>query len=125
MEGEVAFQQNTVNAINGFSTYADTKSVAALFNGYYDFVNDSKFTPYVGAGIGVAGIYSNSNVNRFLNNDATVFVYQISAGVDYAISDKFSIGAKYRFFGAPSVEFDALTTEYQSNNIYVGAKFHF
>ena len=98
-------------------------------NLYYDFRSDSKFTPYVGVGIGLAqvsvdyrtrwhrnpngdeisaiepphgGAELNQRLAGLLTNDEatmtdTLFGYQALAGVDYQVSEPFSIGLKFRY----------------------------
>jgi opacity protein-like surface antigen len=98
-------------------------------NLYYDYRTDSKFTPYVGFGIGFAqvsvqyrtrwhrtrnaedikvfdrtlpGGELNKELAGALSNDETtmsdtLFGYQALAGVDYQVSEPFSIGLKFRY----------------------------
>ncbi len=95
-------------------------------NLYYDFTSDSKWTPYLGAGVGFARVSldyfsrftrsSNpSDITTFDNNDTlngalagtttigrsefsdTLFGYQAIAGVDYRISEPVTIGLKFRW----------------------------
>jgi opacity protein-like surface antigen len=107
-------------------------------NAYYDFVNDSRWTPYAGAGIGWART-SLRYFNRFVRKpDAeylqiafdpdwpdeakraaagtvsfidmpvrqNVFGVQLMTGIDYALTDRASVGAKARWatFGSLSKE---------------------
>ena len=98
-------------------------------NAYYDFRSDSKFTPYLGIGIGLARVSVDyrtrwhrtrnaDDINVFdrtlpggelneklagaLSNDETtmsdtLFGYQALAGVDYQVSEPFTIGLKFRY----------------------------
>ncbi len=81
-----------------------------LFNVYYDFRNSTKFTPYVGAGIGLAFSQSYATTDAFLSNGTPVvhysgsgystnFAWQVGAGVSYAISDNVSADLGYRYLG--------------------------
>ena len=94
-------------------------------NLYYDFNSDSKFTPYLGFGVGVARVSFDYN-SRFQRRNAvdvietfndlelrkqvagtttvgsamltdTLFGYQAIAGVDYHVSDPVTIGLKFRW----------------------------
>ena len=95
-------------------------------NLYYDYRSDSKFTPYVGVGVGFARVsldfynrwtrhYNPDIIGTFADNDQlrqtlagtttigraklsdTLFGYQVLAGVDYQVSDPVSIGLKFRW----------------------------
>lgn len=107
---------------------SNTNLYSFLTNGYYDFKNQSKWTPSVGAGIGVAWINSGSTVkDNTLNVDdpavplvqtapvsqlspplsGTAFAWQLKAGVTYAWTDQTSILIQYRLFG---------TSQFQAGN---------
>lgn len=65
---------------------------ALMSNVYFDFVNDSPLTPYVGVGVGGARIE-----NELAERDAA-FAYQGRAGIDLALSGNLSLGAEYVYF---------------------------
>lgn len=124
VEGELAYQQNNFSTTRSYTDHqllfegTNIHTLAGLINGYYDFKNSSKFTPYIGAGIGVGGI-----INKYTNDLGAAFAYQVGAGVDYSITDKITVGVKYRYTGLDSVELrDSNVT---NHNIYAGAKFFF
>ncbi len=90
-----------------------------FLNAYYDLRNDSPFTPYIGAGIGVGSAEMRYSVKFLRKSDLgtepwqdaaegttssldtalgkTRFGFQIVGGVDYALGDDFSVGAKVRW----------------------------
>lgn len=71
----------------------DRLTVQALMsNVYFDFASKSRFTPYVGVGVGGARVE-----NEVGERDAA-FAFQGRAGVEVAISDRLSIGAEYVYF---------------------------
>lgn len=90
-----------------------------FLNAYYDLRNESPLTPYIGAGIGIGFVEMRYSA-RFLRKDdlgmepwqdaaegttssidtgleKTKFGFQVVGGVDYALGDQFSIGAKVRW----------------------------
>ena len=79
-----------------------------LFNGYYDFSTASAFTPYLGAGLGIAMIeaegFGVAAIPDVLDDDDTVLAYQVMAGIGYEISDRTSLFAEYRYFGTDSAD---------------------
>lgn len=129
------------HSLNGSPTLpgskGEAKSNAFMVNGYYDFVNESSFTPYVGGGIGIANVkFDNFGVDPIpdvLNDDGTVFAYQVMAGADVKVSDAWKLFAEYRYFRTSEV--DVVTSNvtgavdnsiaYKTNNILVGARILF
>jgi opacity protein-like surface antigen len=63
--------------------------------------------PFVGAGIGAAGIFAEVDNSAATTNpvDAdghdTVLTYYLKAGLMYPLSDRTEIGFQYRFYGSP------------------------
>ena len=75
-----------------------------FMNAYWDFHNDTAFTPYIGGGIGMGFIQSKYEVNApglsdSYNETNTVFAWNAGAGVAYAITDNLSADLAYRFVG--------------------------
>ena len=76
-----------------------------FLNAYWDFHNDTAFTPYVGAGVGMGFIQSKYEMEiRGFGSDSynetnTVFAWNAGAGVAYAITDNLSADLAYRFVG--------------------------
>lgn len=70
----------------------DFEVQALMSNVYFDLVNKSRLTPYIGFGVGGARLE-----NELGERDA-VFAYQGRAGVDVALSRKLSVGAEYVYF---------------------------
>lgn len=64
-----------------------------MVNAYYDFKNETDFTPYVGGGVGVAFVGENSN-----------FAWNVGGGVGYKINDDFTASLGYRFVGLGEFE---------------------
>ena len=113
---EFQFQNETVDNITGHNLFA---------NVYYDFASHSRFTPYIGAGLGwqkisfdYTGIFLRNTRAVFENPDnglmertaaaGTVtqiekeleddlFGYQLMAGVDYALTERLALGGKLRY----------------------------
>lgn len=80
-----------------------------FINGYYDFRNDTNWVPFVGVGIGNAEIdvsYEPSNV-AILDDDDSVFAYQLMAGVAYQFNDQFAITASLRYRDYEEATLDA------------------
>ena len=134
MEGEISYQTNDVDKIGAqgvfFSATGDATALSFLINGYYDFKNSSKLTPYISAGLGFAQVeFNNLNISGLgfsgSNDEDTVFAYQIGMGIGYAVTEKVTIDLKYRYFGTEDSEYDTTEAEFSSNNILFGVRFNF
>ncbi|MCB2112374.1 MAG: P44/Msp2 family outer membrane protein [Parvularculaceae bacterium] len=77
----------------------DLVAQALMSNVYFDLVNSSAFTPYVGFGVGGARIE-----NELAERDA-VFAYQGRAGVEAALGGRFSVGVEYAYFRTLDVKY--------------------
>jgi len=95
------------------------ETMSLLLNGYYDFPTDLGFTPYIGAGIGIAE-HDMDNLD-----DDTVFAYQGTIGMTLPISDAMDFDAAYRYFATGDPEFEGVDAEYDSHNITLGLRFKF
>jgi len=129
IEGELTYQMNDIDQENmigvGLAAAGDTSALAFLLNGYYDFVSNSKWTPFISAGIGIAKIeVDDFSVFGTLigSDDDTVLAYQVGAGVGYAVNEKVTIDLKYRYFGTSDPKFGTTEAEYSSHNFYFGIR---
>lgn len=90
------FNNGNVNTYSG----GGVNQTYALANVWYGLNANSAFTPYVGGGVGLG--WANGNLDmgsgRFVNATApAAFAFQLGAGVNYAVSESFSIDVGYRF----------------------------
>jgi opacity protein-like surface antigen len=135
IEGEYAYQKNDLDKIKipGVITTdveGDITSSSFLLNGYYDFRNASSFTPFLSAGIGVSKVELSAitvpGFGRVTSSiDDTVFAYQLSAGVAYAVNETVAVEVKYRYFVNSDLESDTREFTSRSHNIYAGIRFLF
>jgi opacity protein-like surface antigen len=104
-----------------------------MANAFYDFNQMGRFRPYVGAGLGLGMVnvdYSPSGV-EIVDDDKTVFAYQLIAGSDFAVSDRMAIFAQYRYRATSDVDVDvslfdaSLDIENRSSALEVGLRFAF
>ena len=106
IELEGALRGNSEKEWNGHNGSAkETFNATTLFgNVYYDFHNESAFTPYVGAGLGFAfnyfGIDTHDDLGRNRGSQderRTNFAWNVGGGVAFAVNDQVSIDAQYRY----------------------------
>lgn len=89
-----------------FKMKIDVQSL--FFNAYYDFKNTTSFTPYIGAGVGLAFVGAKTSVNSheegepdesdsFGKKTRTNFAWNVGLGCAYALNDTVSIDLGYRY----------------------------
>ena len=103
-----------------------------LVNAYYDFKNSTDFTPYVGAGIGLASlktegsatldngwVFSGTNITgaKACKREA-VFAGQVGFGCSYAFNENVSVDLGYRFLMIGDGKVSAFDTTVKSKNLY-------
>ena len=110
------------------------KNKFALLNTYYDINTGTKFTPYVGLGVGVAKLKAkeiNQENSKYITGkkDATNFAWQIGAGVNYALTDNWSVDLGYRYLDEGHVKYEDAQGynkfEAKSHEILLGARYTF
>ena len=108
-----------------------------LLNAYYDINTCTKWTPYVGVGMGVAML-------KFTDKDAASsdkysdrtynFAWQVGAGVAYDLTSHVALDAGYRYINAGSAVFDKEIDDGDfskekvrsaAHEIYLGARYTF
>ena len=92
---------------------------SAMLNVYYDIDTGTKFTPYIGAGLGYAHLKNKAKVSGSIekvpfaisnSESENNLAWNIGAGVSYAVNDKVSIDAGYRYTDYGHVK-DAVSQE--------------
>lgn len=141
-EGRVELEYNRrVNRLDraGFS---DSKNIpgsgeltvdSLLLSSYYVHHTKSRWSPYIGLGLGTARIEaSNLQVTgSVLSRDTdTVFAYQFGTGIDLELNSSFSLDLGYRFQGITRphlAEPDGrkFTMEYFTHGVMLGARWGF
>ncbi len=109
----------------------------AMLNAYYDIDTDTKFTPYVGAGLGWAhlkakenGAYIKENAKPIKASDSrNTFAWQIGAGVSYALTEQLDVDFGYRYIDEGHVSYtdDRSINKYEarSHELSLGVRYGF
>lgn len=98
-----------------------------LLNAYYDFANDSIFTPYVGAGVG----YTRMSAKFFDSDDGamteakTNFSYAANVGVGIKIDTKTTLDIGYRYLNAGHFKFVTEKMKTHANEVSLGIRYDF
>lgn len=103
-------------------TTTQAKISTLLANASYNFKTGTKFTPFVGVGLGttigaeMTGTGYSYNLNR-------QFVYQIAAGAKYALCEKFDVFADLKFRNYGGTQISDQTVADAGGNAKLGANF--
>lgn len=150
-EIEVAFRSNDINndqgpsspmlELHGFVDMGSDESVedgrvnatSLMKNFIIDFSNDSRFTPYVGAGLGLSYVDVEFGESSSATGDATfqdgqaLFTYQAIGGVATQLNSVADFIVEYRFLGTSEVDFDGLGRElaYNASTLFMGVKLEY
>lgn len=149
VEGEMSIRAAEIDTItsqtNSYFIHDVDGNVGAfssMINVFFDLHNRSRFTPYLGGGIGAATLYlsdtygyvtkRNSTYYQplYWESDDTVFAYQLGGGVDIALNKRFSIDVGYRYFKTNEAHLESYYTttssmRIESHDAMVGFKFKF
>ena len=126
-EIELSLQQNDVDQFN-FDVGSvsgdgeDQRTMAVMWNGYFDIKLDSPFTPYILAGIGGADV-DDDDID-------TLFAYQLGVGVGYALNENIILDLKYKYFLTEDYEFDDGVDKIEadglaSHQVQIGIRYQF
>ena len=115
VEIEFAMRGNSETEWSGmFGTAEMTfNSTTLLANVYYDFHNSTAFTPYIGAGLGLAFNYLGVDTEYYngygdsMDDRQTNFAWQVGVGVAYAINENIAVDAAYRYLDLGYTQLDS------------------
>lgn len=107
----------------------DVRSVLGMANLYYDFITPSKFTPWVGAGVGAAWVDVDANVGGTvgrIDDDSVEFAWQLMAGVDYSVNRNWDVYGGYRYLRISSPDVGTVELEnFEDHIIQAGVRYRF
>ncbi len=116
--------ESTNLALNGAG--GNARSIAFMGNALYDINTGTAFTPYIGAGAGIAQV--RQKLGGFSDSD-WVFAYQGIVGASYNLTDNLALTLDYRYFATLDPKYDFGPTnvkgEYSNHSILAGLRYTF
>jgi opacity protein-like surface antigen len=104
-EIEGVYRQNDNDKFNQGGTVAgadgDLSTFNVFLNGYYEIDFFGVVTPYAGVGVGYGTVsldLRNVNGTLVVDDDDTVYSYQLMAGAAINVTESLSLTAEYRYF---------------------------
>lgn len=136
VEVEFALRGNSEVGWSGPRGHADGtfNSSTLLANVYYDFHNSTSFTPYVGAGIGMAFNYMGADIgwegdSRSYDDWSTNLAWQVGAGVAYSFNENVAVDVAYRYldlgYTEVSTSYGSVGIRPYNHEIMLGLRFGF
>jgi outer membrane protein OmpA-like peptidoglycan-associated protein len=134
-EGEVFYDNAAVDKVGGANGNGHLSNLDFFANGLYDFKTGMMFTPYVGAGAGLAlvtgkNIGVQANGGTISESDHASFAYQGIVGAAAQLDHNWAVTADYRYIDAMAPALDrsgggrSRTTD-ASHNILIGLRYSF
>lgn len=116
-----------------YTTQPSISKNSVLVSAYWDINLKSRFTPYVGGGIGYSSIAYSAAADAFANYAAFssgAFAYQVKAGVSYLVNNSSDLFAEavYRGMTGFSGSDDIIVYDYSNYNSWgfqIGARIRF
>lgn len=133
-ELELGLRKNDVESISGGGgANGDVQSWSLMGNVLYDFNVSGSFTPYIGAGLGIAKLDvdgASPSTGVTINDDDTAFAWQGMAGVAYHVNDRIRLTLGYRYFSVPDADFNSsagtrFESDYSSHDVLFGFRYKF
>lgn len=124
----------------------ELRTQSLMLNGYYDFKNTTKFTPYLSAGLGVSRIENDISTNPEMFNSSehistdtsehistdtnNNFAWTAGAGVAYQVTKDVALDLAYRYVDAGEIETSlsldgATSADLISHDYSLGIRYNF
>jgi opacity protein-like surface antigen len=112
----------------------DVRFLTGMGNVFYDFRNSSRWTPYIGGGLGLANVdldrVGATGSAQQINDSETVLACQLMGGVSYALSQNTDLFGGYRYFRAEDIDSrnqagQRINADFTNHIIETGVKIRF
>jgi OOP family OmpA-OmpF porin len=113
LEGELAYRASGVSGTQRGGASGEANAASLMANAFYDLNTGTKFTPYIGAGLGGALVtFDNVTIpggaNRIDDSDLAL-AYQAMAGVGYQLDRNLKLDLGYRYFATETPRFQTVS----------------
>ena len=119
---ELEYNKNAKARDTSYDTKTEVATQSTMLNAYYDIDTNTKFSPYVGAGLGFAKVKGDGEWSESQYN----FAWQAGAGIGYALNDNVTLDAGYRYVDYGHWTYgEAIKLESKAHELYIGARYSF
>ena len=104
----------------------EVRAYSIMKNFITEFRNNSRFTPYIGAGLGWSYIDLEAP-SIGIDEGGGTFSYQAIGGVATTVNNAADFIVEYRFLGTTEIDVDGIedSVTYQAHNLFLGIKFEY
>lgn len=98
----------------------DIGAASLMVNAYWDIATGSRFTPYLGGGVGMAYVDidgPSTPLAGTIDDDDLVLAWQLMAGVSYTLSDKMDLYGGYRFFDIGDADIETRFGDFEMEDL--------
>lgn len=118
------------NGATPWSEKYDVNLHTIMGNVYFDLHNSTAFTPYIGAGLGVAFVRGNYEAQvggwtREASDYSTEFAWNVGAGCAYSFNEMVSADLAYRFLDVTRAELKGAKIDLSAHEISLGLRLNF
>lgn len=83
---------------DGYADHFRLNKYSVMANVYYDFLNCTSWTPYVGAGMGTSWLKGKAfDDGKYFDKSVYNLAWQVMAGVAYKVNSNWTVDAGYRY----------------------------
>jgi opacity protein-like surface antigen len=138
VEGEIMYGRSDADHVTFSGAGGDVSGYYDMWGGtanfYYDIPTGTKFSPYVGAGLGGTHFSANDITLSVgfppTHGSNTLFTYKLMAGVSWALTDQWRFLLGYRFMGMGEQDYETggiplQGDAIQTHAVNVGVQFYF
>jgi len=106
--------------VDGVSAEAEVGIKTLMLNAYWDITKYGDFTPYVGAGLGVAWVKTELSASASgigslsIDDTASVFAGQVGVGCSYAVTDSVALDLGYRCLVMGASDMDIFGVKFET-----------
>lgn len=120
-EGELLYMDNDLDTVSE----GDIATLGAFANIAYEFNQQGRIRPFLGAGVGFAQVNYDDGV---VDDDDIGFAYQAKAGVAYDINERMTAELAYRYLNVTDVEFGSggaspVDGDYDNQAVTIGLRY--
>ncbi len=118
---------------NEFDPGGEFLSHSVMVNSIAEYNRRQRLQPYLLVGAGYALVELNEDLNvgiDIVDNNDTVFAYQVGTGVGISLSRSIMLDIGYRYFTTGEIELEAtadrkIETDYETHNLVAGLRLFF
>lgn len=130
-ELEAGYRDGDIDSISGAAGTGDIEALSLMANAFYDIKINSKFEPYVGAGLGFARVSADGASpisTTSVDDDDYSYALQAAAGVAYPLNERLKLTLDYRFLSVQDLNYTTASgvgveADYNDHAIFVGLRF--